>query len=102
MIFIRCATKAVEILTTMSQPIELTDRESLIKSASTSLNSKVVSQQSSLLAPIAVDAVTKGIEFKHTREILLFIGGNLFPNTLLKTPLNKYENNLLFQFLMLN
>ncbi|XP_055382730.1 T-complex protein 1 subunit delta [Condylostylus longicornis] len=57
--FQKCAVKAVEILTEMSTPIELTDRESLIKSASTSLNSKVVSQQSSLLAPIAVDAVLK-------------------------------------------
>lgn len=37
-------------------------RESLIKSASTSLNSKVVSQQSSLLAPIAVEAVLKVVD----------------------------------------
>lgn len=57
--FQRASTKAVEILTEMSKPIELTDRENLIKSASTSLNSKVVSQQSSLLAPLAVNAVLK-------------------------------------------
>jgi len=57
--FQRCSNKAVEILKQMSTPIELNDRETLIKSASTSLNSKVVSQQSSLLAPIAVDAVLK-------------------------------------------
>lgn len=57
--FQRCAKKAVEILTNMSKPVELTDRESLIKSASTSLCSKVVSQQSSTLAPLAVDAVLK-------------------------------------------
>ncbi|EDX04832.1 GD22106 [Drosophila simulans] len=57
--FQRCSNKAVEILKQMSTPIELDDRETLIKSASTSLNSKVVSQQSSLLAPIAVDAVLK-------------------------------------------
>lgn len=60
--FQRCSNKAVEILTQMSTPIELNDRETLIKSASTSLNSKVVSQQSSLLAPIAVDAVLKVTE----------------------------------------
>ena len=60
--FQKCARKAVEILTEMSRPIELNDRESLVKSASTSLNSKVVSQQSSLLAPIAVDAVMKVAE----------------------------------------
>lgn len=57
--FQRCSKKAVEVLTSMSKPILLTDRESLLKSAATSLNSKVVSQQSSLLAPIAVDAVLK-------------------------------------------
>lgn len=57
--FQRGAAKCVEILASMSIPVELNDRESLIKSASTSLNSKVVSQQSSLLAPLAVDAVLK-------------------------------------------
>lgn len=57
--FQRCSRKAVEILTEMSKPIELSDRDFLIKSASTSLNSKVVSQQSSILAPLAVDAVMK-------------------------------------------
>lgn len=60
--FQRCSTKAVEILTEMSKPLDLADQESLIKIASTSLNSKVVSQQSSLLAPIAVDAVLKVTE----------------------------------------
>ncbi|KAH8412166.1 hypothetical protein KR009_000254 [Drosophila setifemur] len=60
--FQRCSNKAVEILTQMATPIQLTDRETLIKSASTSLNSKVVSQQSSLLAPIAVDAVLQVTE----------------------------------------
>jgi T-complex protein 1 subunit delta len=35
------AAKAVEILAGMSRPIELADKESLIKSASTALNSKV-------------------------------------------------------------
>lgn len=57
--FQKCAEKANEILSEMSQPIELSDRETLLKSASTSLNSKVVSQYSSLLAPLAVDAVLK-------------------------------------------
>lgn len=57
----KAVVKVIEILTSMSVPIQLTDKESLIKSASTSLNSKVVSQQSSLLAPIAVEAVLKVI-----------------------------------------
>lgn len=39
--FQRAATKAVEILTNMSVPIDLNDKDSLIKSASTALNSKV-------------------------------------------------------------
>jgi len=49
--------KAEEILTEMSIPIKLNDREALIKNASTSLNSKVVAQSAGTLAPIAVDAV---------------------------------------------
>ncbi|XP_014298817.1 T-complex protein 1 subunit delta [Microplitis demolitor] len=58
--FQKAASKAVEILTsTMSIPVDLADKESLIKAAATSLNSKVVSQQSSLLAPLAVNAVLK-------------------------------------------
>jgi len=43
----------------MSIPIELNDRESLLQAAITSLASKVVSQHSDILAPIAVDAVLK-------------------------------------------
>ena len=66
--FQRCSTKAVSILKEMSTQIELSDRESLIKSASTSLNSKVVSQQSSTLAPIAVDAVMKVAEQRGTEH----------------------------------
>ena len=54
--------KAEEILRGMSMAIELGDRESLLKNAVTSLNSKVVSQNSHLLAPIAVDAVLKVID----------------------------------------
>ena len=40
-------------------PVDLTDIEALNRVASTSLNSKVVSQYSNLLAPIAVQAVLK-------------------------------------------
>jgi len=60
--FQEAARKGCEILTNMSQPVELNDRESLLKSASTSLNSKVVSQYSSVLSPIVVDAVLKVID----------------------------------------
>ena len=57
--FQKAAAKAVEFLTDISTPVELNDRESLLRTASTSLNSKIVSQYSSVLAPIAVDAVTR-------------------------------------------
>ncbi|XP_076680364.1 chaperonin containing TCP1 subunit 4 [Andrena cerasifolii] len=57
--FQKAATKAVQILTNMSIPVDLNDKQSLIRTAATSLNSKVVFQQSSLLAPLAVDAVLK-------------------------------------------
>jgi len=59
--FQRAAAKAVEILTEMSTPVALTDRQSLLQAASTSLSSKIVSQYSSLLGPMAVDAVLRVI-----------------------------------------
>lgn len=46
----------------MSHPISLSDRTTLIQAASTSLSSKIVSQHSGLLGPIAVDAVMKTID----------------------------------------
>lgn len=60
--FQRAAGRAVEILIDMASPISLSDRETLIKAASTSLNSKIVSQFSNILAPMAVDAVLKVID----------------------------------------
>jgi T-complex protein 1 subunit delta len=50
---------ALGILDEMSIPVDLSDKESLIKAAVTSLASKVVSHHSQELAPIAVDAVLK-------------------------------------------
>merc|ERR1712227_68538 len=60
--FQKCDVKSVEILEGMSIPLELSDRESLLKSATTSLNSKVVSQYSNILSPLCVDAVLKVID----------------------------------------
>lgn len=60
--FQRAALRSVEVLREMSIPIKLSDRDVLIKAASTSLNSKIVSQFSSTLAPMAVDAVLKVID----------------------------------------
>lgn len=59
--FQAAAQKSIEYLNDMSTKLDLSDRESLLKSATTSLNSKVVSQYSSLLSPIAVDSVLKVI-----------------------------------------
>lgn len=60
--FQKAAAKSREFLQKISIPVKLTDRQSLLQSAATSLNSKVVSQHSSLLSPIAVDAVLKVID----------------------------------------
>jgi T-complex protein 1 subunit delta len=49
--------KAVEMLKSIAIPVDLADRDALIRAAVTSLNSKVVSAQSGQIAPIAVDAV---------------------------------------------
>lgn len=47
--FQKAAIKSVEILISISNPVSLDDRESLIKAAATSLNSKVRCTQSSKL-----------------------------------------------------
>ncbi|BEI84821.1 hypothetical protein CcaverHIS002_0502220 [Cutaneotrichosporon cavernicola] len=57
--FQAAAGKAVEFLDQMSTPVDLNDKEALLRAAKTSLNSKVVSQYSSTLAPIAVNSVLR-------------------------------------------
>eukprot|EP00288_Rhodomonas_lens_P002008 CAMPEP_0177721538 /NCGR_PEP_ID=MMETSP0484_2-20121128/17203_1 /TAXON_ID=354590 /ORGANISM="Rhodomonas lens, Strain RHODO" /LENGTH=522 /DNA_ID=CAMNT_0019233855 /DNA_START=61 /DNA_END=1629 /DNA_ORIENTATION=- len=52
-------TRATEIMREISIPVDFADREALIKCTTTSLSSKVVSQSSGLLAPLAVDAVSR-------------------------------------------
>lgn len=61
--------KAVEILRGMSLPIDLNDREALISAAVTSLNSKVVSTNSSALAPLAVDAVMQTVDLSGAQNV---------------------------------
>jgi len=58
----RAAKKSIELLEEMAVPVDMRDRDSMIKSAITSLNSKVVSQYSNILAPLAVDAVMQVID----------------------------------------
>ncbi|GFR45499.1 hypothetical protein Agub_g6885 [Astrephomene gubernaculifera] len=57
--FSKAAAKACEILESIAIPVDMDDREALIRAANTSLSSKVVSQYSSLLSPMAVDAVLR-------------------------------------------
>lgn len=44
----------------MATPVDLSNEDALLKAAATSLNSKVVSQHSTILAPIAVQAIRAG------------------------------------------
>ncbi|XP_051867551.1 T-complex protein 1 subunit delta [Pristis pectinata] len=60
--FQKAVEKGIEILNGIAQPVELSDRESLLNSATTALNSKVVSQYASLLAPMSVGAVMSVID----------------------------------------
>jgi len=60
--FLMAAEKAEEVLVDMAIPVDLGNREQLLQSASTSLNSKVVSQNAENLSQIAVDAVLKVID----------------------------------------
>jgi len=62
--FLDAAAKSTEILRNVAIPVDLSDREQIIKSAVTSLNSKVVSDNSGLLAPLAVDAVLSVVDEK--------------------------------------
>jgi T-complex protein 1 subunit delta len=60
--FGRAHVMAAEILESVAIPVDLTDRESIISAATTSLSSKVISQYSGLFAPLAVDAVLKIVD----------------------------------------
>ncbi|KAI6184158.1 T-complex protein 1 subunit delta [Aphelenchoides bicaudatus] len=60
--FQRAAAKAEEVLEGMSYPLDIDNDDELIKLATTSLNSKVVSQYSWLLAPMAVTAIKKIVD----------------------------------------
>jgi len=68
--FRSAGNKCVEILRNeLSIPLNIDDREVVTKCAATSLNSKVVSQQSSLLAPIAVDAVFRVVDPNSPKSV---------------------------------
>ncbi|KAF4954119.1 hypothetical protein FGADI_5441 [Fusarium gaditjirri] len=67
--FQRAAAAAVEVLHDMSLPITLSDTSSLLQAANTSLSSKIVSQYSNLLGPMAVNSVTKTIDLKTADNV---------------------------------
>ncbi|MBW0485709.1 hypothetical protein O181_025424 [Austropuccinia psidii MF-1] len=81
--FANASSKSVEFLEGISTPIDLADRDSLLRAASTALSSKIVSQYSSILAPIAVDAVKRvadldnsNVDLKNIR-IIKKVGGTI-------------------------
>lgn len=65
------ASRACEVVIGMSKSIDLADNDLLLKIASTSLNSKVVSQYSGILSPIAVDSVIAAMDPKDPDSISL-------------------------------
>jgi T-complex protein 1 subunit delta len=67
--FQRAAAAAVKVLHEMSVPVSLSDTSALLQAATTSLSSKIVSQHSGLLAPMAVNAVTKTIDIKTADNV---------------------------------
>lgn len=75
--------KAKEIILTMGQPVDLDDREILIQNCVTCLSSKVVSQNSDILAPMAVDSVLKIIDKTDTNvdlnniKVAMKLGGTV-------------------------
>jgi len=58
----KAADKALEVLNNVSLPVDLKDRETLIKIASTSMRSKTVSSDREHLAGVVVDAVMQVVE----------------------------------------
>lgn len=60
--FQKAAELALRVIQDMATPVDMADNQALLHAAATSLNSKVVSQHSSLLAPIAVQAILSVME----------------------------------------
>merc|ERR1712130_54519 len=57
--FQRACVEALTVLDTMAIPFDLSNREAMIKTAATSLSSKVISTHSQLMSQICCDAVLK-------------------------------------------
>jgi T-complex protein 1 subunit delta len=65
----KASEQSLVILKDIAVPAQLSDRKALINLAVTSLNSKIVSANSALLAPLAVDAVLKTIDVKSSNNV---------------------------------
>jgi T-complex protein 1 subunit delta len=61
--------KALEVINSVAKKIELTDEDQLIQCVKTSLASKIVSQNSTELAPIAVNAVKNIINMETDTNV---------------------------------
>jgi len=67
--FLMASIEAEKILESVARPVLPSDREALIQAATTSLSSKVVSSDSQILAPIAVDATLRVIDSEHDTNV---------------------------------
>jgi T-complex protein 1 subunit delta len=88
--FQKACEDAITFCRGMSIPVDFTNHEQLLSIAKTSLSSKVVSQYSHILAPIAVDAVLKiaditssNVDLKDIR-IVKKLGGTIDDTTLIE------------------
>ena len=66
--FQRASAAAIETLHDMSIPVNVSDRPTVLKAASTSLSSKIVAQEPKL-ASMAVDSVLKVIDQKSAENV---------------------------------
>jgi len=67
--FLAASQQVDRLLQQIGIPCDINDRESMILAAVTSLNSKVVSGNSEVLAPLAVDAVMSVIDTKTATHV---------------------------------
>ena len=57
------------IKNSLTIPVDISNRETLVECVNTSLSSKIVSANSELLSPMAVDAVLKVIDQKSATNV---------------------------------
>lgn len=65
--FQKALEKGIEILTDMSRPVELSDRETLLNSATTSLNSKVRQAPDSCQINVCYSVILDAIQYINSK-----------------------------------